>query len=511
MSLRGLGIAVVAVLAAGGGVSGCRPEAEPVPDPLVVSVPFEIDTLDPLARDRVSNFNFAVHFYEPLVSTNADLEVVPRLATHWSNPTPTSWLFHLRQGVRFHGGAPFEAEDVVATFEALRSDPSLELSVYLAPVASVRAVDPATVEVRTHRPVAVLLNKLCSVPIVRREAASRPRGEVADGTGPYRLVSWRKGFSVEVERNEGYWGEKPVVRSARFLLGRSPAESVADVLEGRAQLGPARGRPDEELVRGRDDVRLVRRAGLMTRYLGFDVASGRNPGVDAPENPFRRREARLAVSAAVDRAKLVAALPSFAIPAPQLVPAFIFGFDPAVRDEAADPRRARELLAAAGIPRGVGGRLLVRSLAEDTGEALAAALSPLGIALSVEAVGDVEFFERARREPPALFVTRYACSTGDGSDVLDVALHSADPSRGYGALNFGRVSDPELDRLIEESAGVLEAAERRERLQAAFRRVREEAWVVPLHVDETAWLVTSRIAFRPRPDGYVLAAEIGVR
>lgn len=511
MSLRGLGIAALAGLAGWGLLPGCRPAAEQVALPVVISVPFEIDTLDPLARDRISNFNFAVHFYEPLVSTNADLEVVPRLATHWSNPTPTTWLFHLRQGVRFHGGAPFGAEDVVATFEALRRDPSLELSVYLAPVSSVRAVDPATVEVRTHRPVAVLLNKLCSIPIVSRGAASRPRGTLVDGTGPYRLVSWRKGFTVEAERNEGYWGERPAVRSVRFLLGRGPAESVADVLEGRAQLGPARGRSDEERVRDRDDVRFVRRAGLMTRYLGFDVASERNPGVDAPENPFRRREARLAIAAAVDRARLVASLPSLAIPAAQLVPAFIFGFDPEVRDEAPDPRRARELLAAAGIPRGVGGRLLVRSLAADTAEALAEALSPLGIALSVEAVGDVEFFERARREPPALFVTRYACSTGDGSDVLDVALHSPDPSRGYGAMNFGRVADPELDRRIEESAGVLEAAERRERLQAAFRRVREEAWVVPLQVDETAWLVSSRVVFRPRPDGYVLAGELGVR
>ena len=511
MSLKRLGITVLVGLAVGTALESCRPRVVPEPDSLVFSVPFELDTLDPLAQDRVSSFNFAVHFYEPLVATNADLEVVPRLATHWSNPTPTSWLFHLRQGVRFHGGAPLEAADVVATFDALRRDRSLELSVYLAQVVSVRAVDAATVEVTTERPVAVLLNKLCSVPIVRREAAGRPRSTIVDGTGPYRLVSWRRGFSVEMSRNEEYWGERPFLRTARFLLGRTPRESLDDVLEGRAQLGPATGRADEAAVSDRGDLVFLRRAGLMTRYLGFDVSSEHSPGVSTESNPFRRREVRLAVAAAIDRARLVAKLSSFAIPASQLVPAFIFGFDPEVREEGTDRRRSRELLATAGFREGFAARLLVRSLAAETAEAVAEALAPLGITVEVESVGDVEFFTRAGREPPALFVTRYACSTGDGSDVLDAAAHSPDDSRGYGFLNFGRIRDRELDRTIEEGAGVLEASQRRAKLHEAFRRIREEAWLVPLHVDETVWVVSRRVIFRPRPDGYVLAAEVRAR
>ena len=142
---------------------------------------------------------------------------------------------------------------------------------------------------------------------------------------------------------------------------------------------------------------------------------------------------------------------------------------------------------------------------------MAEALAPLGITVEVESVGDVEFFTRAGREPPALFVTRYACSTGDGSDVLDAAAHSPDDSRGYGFLNFGRIRDRELDRTIEEGAGVLEASQRRAKLHEAFRRIREEAWLVPLHVDETVWVVSRRVIFRPRPDGYVLAAEVRAR
>lgn len=135
--------------------------------PLVLSVPYEIDTLDPHAKDRLSESAIDHHFYEALVSTDAEMGVHPSLALRWDNPDLLTWVFYLRPGVRFHDGRPLTASDVVYSFERLLKNPKLERGLYIVQIASVRALDPNTVEIRTHKPTAVLLSKLSNVFVVR--------------------------------------------------------------------------------------------------------------------------------------------------------------------------------------------------------------------------------------------------------------------------------------------------------------------------------------------------------
>src|SRR5581483_6844648 len=77
---------------------------------------------DPVALNPITNSNFSStqgfeHCYESLTAFDAKLQIVPALAERWETPNPTTYVFHLRRGVRFHDGSEFTAEDVKYTFD----------------------------------------------------------------------------------------------------------------------------------------------------------------------------------------------------------------------------------------------------------------------------------------------------------------------------------------------------------------------------------------------------------
>jgi len=74
-----------------------------------ISVPYEVETLDPHVRNALTHLTIAGHFYESLVTTDDDMRIGPGLARLWENPDPSTWVFHLRPGVRFHSGRPLRA------------------------------------------------------------------------------------------------------------------------------------------------------------------------------------------------------------------------------------------------------------------------------------------------------------------------------------------------------------------------------------------------------------------
>lgn len=483
--------------------AGCRARtALPAPDAIDVSVPYELETLDPHATDRLSNFGIAVNFYEPLVAMDADMGIHPRLAVRWENPDLLTWVFYLQKGVRFHDGKPFSAEDVVHSYERILRDPALDIGVYAVGIAGVRALAPDVVEVKTRRPMSVLLNKLASVLIVPKGADSAFLARHVNGTAPYKLVEWATD-TVRMERSDAYWGPHPPIRRASFHLNRNAEQALADLAAGTSQLVQAPSRKLEEAVRARGDLTLVRRPSLFLKFLGFNLEER-----GARSNPFLDRRVRLAVQAAIDRRELTRRLSTFAVPATEIVPSFIFGFDPAIPPAPSGVDVAKALLREAGRGSGFDVTLHARKGSEEPARLVAGMLRPAGIRVTVEAVPDPQFYELARRHEPLFYLSRFACSSGDASDVLEGGLHTADPARHLGGLNYAGYSNAELDAAIERSGEILELTSRRGTLQSLIRRVTDDAVWVPLYVDEDAYALKKPFTFRPRADSYVVVGEI---
>ena len=502
--LRGLWLAPAALLALACGRS-------PGPTSIQISVPHQVTDLDPHAHNQLSSFAIVSQFYDTLVATDENMQIQPSLASRWENPDPSTWIFHLRPNVHFQSGKPFSAEDVVYSLDRLLDSTGLEMTGYLLYIQDVKALDPMTIQIRTTKPLAILLNKLRFISILPKGSAESDIPTRPDGTGPYRVAQWQKGKLLRLTRFDGYWGRRAPIPEVTILLNRKPDDALDDLLSGRSALVQCNSRKLEEAIGTRANFRALHRSSIFTKYLGYDLAREITPRCAVRPNPFRNLLVRQALDLAIDRSALIAALPYHAVPASQLVPPFIFGFDPRIRTPAPDRARSRDLLRQAGLPDGFRVTLQTRTLLADAGRLVADQLRTVGIPLDLEVLNDSDYFARMEARDTTLHLSRFGCLTGDLSDILDNVLHSLDPPRHFGIHNYEGYDSPEVDREIEASAEKQSVNARRDALQQIEDRLMNDLVWIPLFVDQDDFAIERGLDWQPRNDGIILASEISAR
>src|SRR5918996_1808476 len=213
------------------------------------AVPYDIDTLDPHVRSKMSSFAVLSHFYEPLVAPSAYMSIEPCLAQSWENPDLLTWIFHLRPGVRFHDGKTLNSEDVVFSIKRVMTHPEFETAPYVSNVAQVSAIDHNSVRIQTKYPTAILLNKLCFIPIVPNGASSSSLIERANGTGSYRVKNWERKKQITFLRNDKYWGKPPEIAEATFHLSLNDQQALKKLLAGECQFFQGLSRNAEKMAR----------------------------------------------------------------------------------------------------------------------------------------------------------------------------------------------------------------------------------------------------------------------
>src|SRR5947199_3793946 len=182
------------------------------PAQLVISQPAEATTMDPGRSTQVLTVNDFVNLYDTLTRWDGALRLQPGLATSWRNVSDTTWEFTLRQGVKFHDGAPFTAEDVKATLERNLVPGKTVVQAGFATIESVHIVTPTTVRIVTKKPDPLLLVRVAQMGaqiLPARRTADEGVKELArrpGGTGAYRLVEWVKDERLVMEANRHWWG-----------------------------------------------------------------------------------------------------------------------------------------------------------------------------------------------------------------------------------------------------------------------------------------------------------------
>jgi len=471
----------------------------------VLAVPYELGSLDPHARNSLSDFALLSNLYEPLVTTDGSMRILPCLAERWENPDQSTWIFHLRKNVRFHSGKDLTSKDVVYTFSRLLSSQDLEMAGYLLEVAEVTATDGMTVKIRTRFPSSITLNKLRFILIVPANSGGVLSKQI-NGTGPYQLKSWKK--DLIFLRNENYWGERPFLREVQFLLNRDSEAAANELLEGKAQFAQCNSKILKEKLSGNAEFEILQSDSMFVKYLGYDVARDRSPYCSVEPNPFKNKLVRSALQLAIDRKELVSKLTTYAVPANQPLPPFIFGYNPAIPDAPYDPQQARKLLQRAGLPNGFDVVLHVRKLFEQAGLLVRDQLAGVGIRVKVVSLEDTEILPGLRRHEYTFYLSRIGSPTGDSSDVTDNCLHSPDPRSHYGVMNYGYYSNSEVDQAIEESSRIPDIDKRRNLVQSIMSKVMDDIAWIPLYIDQDVYAIHKAYSWKPRNDSFILAAEI---
>ncbi len=292
-----------------GGPAELRAEAPREGDWLVQHLIAEPTTLNPLTATDVYEGIVNKNVYQSLLERdNRTLDLVPYLAESYeASPDGLSYLFTLREGVRWHDGLPLTSEDVVFTYRTLM-DPAVDaphLRTYVRELEKVEALDGRRVRFTFSRPYFLSLEIAGSLlGIIPRHVFSQgdfnghPAGRAPVGTGPYRFVRWETGKEIVLERNEDYWGERPGLDRMVFKIISDGTVALQVLKRGELDLMTL---TPVQWVRQTVDRKFTRSYRKMTHYLpGYSFI-----GWNQRRPFFEDRRVRRALTLLLDRESIL--------------------------------------------------------------------------------------------------------------------------------------------------------------------------------------------------------------
>jgi peptide/nickel transport system substrate-binding protein len=481
---------------------------------LTLGTALQLNTMDPHFFNGFPAGSAHPQVFEGLTEIDPNLQVRPALATAWRLVDPNTWEFDLRPGVRFHDGTPFTARDIAATFARVPTVPNSPalFTPFIRPVKEVQILGEHRIRIITSTPTATLPGDVARVLLLAERDAQQTTADFnagrVNGTGPYRFAAWRNTESLEITRNETYWGERAAwERVALRTITRDPSR-VAALLAGDVDAIDLVPTADKARIEADPRFRLFSGPAAVVHYIALDSARAESPfvagrdGQPAP-NPLRDRRVRQALSMAIDRDAITQRLmEGSATPASQFLPNTIDGTSPNLRPTPFDASRARALLAEAGFPHGF--RLTLHATTDrypkdaQIAQAVAQMWTRIGIQAQVAGVAGQVFFAEATRQGYSAFIAQYG--TNEAGEGPRAVAHSFEAGRGYGAANRTRYSNPEVDRLIQAALSEIDTEKRRTKLHAAIEAAFEDVAVIP--VFHPAWDYAARrgIVVNPRPE-----------
>lgn len=482
----------------------------------------DVATLDPHALNETFTLGFLGNVYEGLTRRGADLRIEPALAQSWEMPEPTRWRFHLRQGVRFHGGEAFTADDVL--FSAVRARLG-DVKARLAGVRRIDRVDDYTVDVTTEAPNPLLLAEWdtwyimdqgwaerigAAAPGSIKQGGNAPAARESNGTGPFKIVDRRADVATTALRNPDWWDTSTGnLDRVVFRPVTQGTTRIAALLSGEVDLAYPIPLQDLDLLRRTPGLEVLVAPEVRTVFFGMDQARTELRYSDVKgANPLRDRRVRLAIYQAIDaeaiRDKIMRGA---ATPTAELVASGIHGSATELKRYPYDPAASRALLAEAGYPNGFALGLDCPNdrYVNDAAicQAVAAMLAKVGIRVALSIQPRSLFFAKVLGQggyDTSFFMIGWAPNTFDSWNALFNLAHSRDEASAAGGFNIGGYANPRLDALIDTAAATTDPVARDAMLAQAWRLLHEAVAFIPLHQQHMAWGLRDTFHVTQRPD-----------
>src|SRR5436305_3146426 len=433
---------------------------KPGPDTLVMIIESSPANLDPRVGLDAQSERIDGLLFDNLLARDEHLSVKPGLAERWEIPDPTTYVFHLRKGLRFSDGGPLAARDVKWSFDSLLQGKvrSTKAATYRS-VDHIEAPDNYTVIFHLKQPWAALLWNVAGgggmgiVPYGSgAEASQHPVG-----SGPFRFVSAEQDKEVVIERNDNYWGEKAKLVRVRFTVVPDTTTRALELRKGSADLESSALTPDMELTLQHEPaLRIMRGPGTRLAYMAFNL---RDP-------ILKDVRVRQAIAYALDRGPLIHYLWRDSVRlAASVLPPESWAYDPDVQQYLHDPEKARQLLEAAGHPavNGVRFHLTMKTSTEESSRAMAAVfqqqLREVGIALDIRSFEPATFLSDVMHGEFQMYSLRWLGANED-PDFFEYAFPSARIIQN--GANRQYYSNPRVDALIDKARQEIDQSARKQ-------------------------------------------------
>ncbi|WP_127144053.1 ABC transporter substrate-binding protein [Pelagibacterium montanilacus] len=486
-------------------------------------------TMDPHAANLAPVTSFLNNIYEGLVRRGRDMAIEPSLATRWEPlQGEDGWRFYLREGVTFHDGAAFTADDVLFSYERGISEQS-DVRSWFAPVSDVRVVDDQTVDIVLNAPNPIFPDSIANWMIMDRgwaeangsTAPARDETTTAtletNGTGPFMLEAREPGVETSLVPTPDWWdtAEHNITRAILNPI-TTPATAIAALVSGEVDMLATVPVQDVDRLRQSEEITVFEGLEARVIMMGFGHDQAELYGGDGTldENPFQDVAVRQAVAHAIDVEAIDTVLmDGLAEPASQLQPAGLSGYSDvhAARPDY-DPELARQLLAGAGYPEGFSFNLKCtndRYLNDsDVCQAIVGMLAQVGLEAQLEAMPVAGYWTELREGNYDMFLLGWSPGTFDAEHPIRFLAHT--PTDTLGTWNFGGYSNPRVDQLLPLVRSELDPTERQAMLDEIAGILQDEVAYVPLYEEPLVWAAREGIDLVQRPDNFFMLRWVNI-
>ena len=438
-------------------------------DDLTVILGADFTTLDPQKLPAVADINFCTNIFDGLVALNEDNEVVPMLATDWEpSEDGLHYTFHLREGVKFHNGNDFTADDVKLSVERFRDQSWMQFASFA--VDSCDIVDDYTVTINLKYAYGNFINMLwyCSIidsdyynSVSEEEFARNPVG-----TGPFKFVEWVPAQHITLAANEDYWDGAPAMKEITFNFISDVNTALIAMETGQADMVFGTALSATTFLQAQENEELATDSTVGNSFYFINFNSDRIS-----------KEVRQALSYAIDR-EVINVMVNEGTGYVGDIPLVEGqeGYTTDITTYEYDPDKAKELLAAAGAE-GMTFTFFYGESADNTklGQTLQSQLSAVGVNVELQPVESGTWWATFGDGDYDISRGGYPMEAANTDSCYYDMFHST------GTFNVSRVHDAEIDALLDEARVELDSERRNEIYIQVNQMLTEEAYFIPLY------------------------------
>jgi peptide/nickel transport system substrate-binding protein len=482
-------------------------------------------TMDPHSQNESMTNMMNGQVYERLTSRDKALNIVPGLATEWTQVSPLLWRFKLRPNVKFHDGSPFTADDVVFSIQRAQEGTS-QINNYGNSVGTPKKIDDMTVEFELKAVNPIFLQHLDTLWIMSKGWSEKNKvtkpldfknkeesfaSQNANGTGPYMLVSRAPGIKTTYKRNPAWWGKhEGNVQEIVYTQIANDATRLAALVSGEVDfiLDPAPR--DVARLRNTAGVKVVDGQENRVVFIGMD--QGRDELLYSSvkgKNPFKDLRVRKALYHAVDIETMKTKLMNGqSYPTGGMTPSPMGSYnDPEIEKRLPfDLPLAKKLMAEAGYADGFEVQLDCPNNRyiqdEEICVALAAMWAQINVKVKVLAQPRATYFPKLEKYDFSLYMLGWGGAITDAETTLTPVLRNNLGEKGIGFYNYGKARNDKADALAAQSSVEPDPKKREALVKAALTEFKEQVAVIPLHRQVIPWAARSNIDVMHRADNW---------
>ena len=460
--------------------------------------------------------------YESLVYYNSrTFKPEPMLASGWTQVSPTQLRITLRNGVKFHDGSAFTADDAVFSIERAMTKTS-NFTVYTQGITKVTKVNNNTIDIITGGPNPVLINQMTELRMMSKAWAEKNNSTSpkdiktqdenfahrnANGTGPFMLKEWQPDQKIVLVKNPNWWGTaEGNVTEIVYTPVKAVATRMAALLSGEVDfvLDPS----PQDLPRIRQDGNLKVMDGVENRtiFFGMDQFRDELPGSSVKgKNPLKDQRVRKALYQAIDiNAITRVSLRGLGQATGALVAPQVAGWTEAVHQRHPfDVAAAQKLLADAGYKDGFeidfacpNNRYIND---EQICQAVTAMWARIGVKAKLRTLPLATYFPMIQRFEASIYMLGWGVPTFDALYSLQSLVRTLGTG-GDGNYNVGRYSNPKMDAIIDRAKTETDPFVRPRLLTEALALQNEDVAHIPLHNQIIPWAMKKNIDVVHRAD-----------